>query len=285
MAQHQHHDDSFMDKLKRFFTGDDADFSRDDEYYRTHHSSLASGSTGSSSADFETVRPAYRLGHHAGMDDRYAGRSFDEAETDLRSAWDATPGDQRRHDWDAVRPFARDAYTRGQEQRLVLNEERLAVGKREYQAGEVELQKRVETDHVQERVALTHDEVVVERRAIEPTDVTLTRDSGAIIGDGETIRVPLMAEEAVVEKRVVPTEEVVLRTQAVTEEQVIDETVRRETLDTTGLDESGRGRRASGDREVPLTGGLRADEDDLGSADRSSRRLESTRDRIDDLRT
>lgn len=285
MAQHQQHDESFMDKLKRFFTGDDADFSRDDEYYRTRHSSLATYATSSTTSDFESARPAYRLGHHAGMDDRYAGRSFDEAETDLRSAWDATPSEQRGSDWETVRPYARDAFARGQEQRLVLNEERLKVGTREYQAGEVELRKRVETDHVQERVALTHDEVVVERRAISPTDVTITRDADAVIGEGETIRVPLMAEEAVVEKRVVPTEEVVLRTQAVTEEQVIDETVRRETLDTAGLDATGRGMRGVTDRDVPLADRRAADDDELGLADRSSRRLESTRDRIDDLRT
>lgn len=284
MAHHEPQHDSFMDKLKRFFTGDDGDFSRDDDYYRTHHASLSSRTTEPSTVtNFDEVRPAYRFGHHAGMDDRYAGRSFDDAETDLRSAWDAAPSEQRRHDWDAVRPFARDAYARGQEQRLVLNEERLAVGTREYQAGEVALEKRVETDQVQERVSLTHDEVSIERRPITAADVTLTGGAAATIGEGETIRVPLMAEEAVVEKRVVPTEEVVLRTQAVTEEEVIDETVRRETLDTTGLEDAGGRRRMAGEREVPLGDRTLAD-DDLGRADQSSRRLESTRDRLDDLR-
>ena len=273
--------ESFGDKMKRFFFGDDADFSRDDEHYRTHHSALGTGTTGASGvSSFDDARPAYRFGHHAGLDERYAGRSFDEAESELRTQWDSARGEDSRHDWDAVRPFARDAYARGQEQRVILNEERLAVGTRAVQAGEVTLRKGVETEHVQERVALTHDEVTIERRPILSADVTLTGET-ATIGEGETIRVPLMAEEAVVEKRVVPTEEVVLRTQAVTEEAVIDETLRRETLETTGLDATtGRGTL----RDAPLADRRAADADDIGLADQASRRLETTRDRIDDLR-
>lgn len=276
----RHHDESLGEKMKRFFFGEDAALSRDDEYYRAHHARRATGDTNA----FDDVRPAYRFGHHAGLDDRFAGRSFDEVEPDLRTQWDGARGEHVRHDWDTVRPYARDAYARGQEQRVVLNEERLAVGTREVQAGEVTLRKGVESEVVRERVDLAHDEVTIERRAISPADVTLTGDA-ATIGEGETIRVPLMAEEAVVEKRVVPTEEVVLRTQSVVEEEVIEDTVRRETLETTGVDETtGRGIRAR-DREVPLDGRTRADDDTLGNADRASRRLETTRDRIDDLRT
>ena len=50
---------------------------------------------------------------------------------------------------------------RGAEERLTLSEEELAIGKREVRAGEVEIEKRVETEHVRRDVPLTHDEVTV----------------------------------------------------------------------------------------------------------------------------
>lgn len=121
--------------------------------------------------------------------------------------------------------------------RLVLNEEQLAVGKREVQAGEVGVRKMVETQHVHENVQLRHEEVEVERRPI--TDGYTAAGTGATIGGNEEIRVPLHAEEAVVEKRVVPTEELVVRKHEVVENQPVDATLRRERAeverDTTHL--------------------------------------------------
>lgn len=108
--------------------------------------------------------------------------------------------------------------------RLVLSEEELAVGKREVLAGEVGVSKRVETERVQEGVTLRHDEVEVERRPI--TDGYAA--TGATIGTDEEVRIPLHAEEAVVEKRVVPKEEVVVRTREVAENQVVEADLRRE---------------------------------------------------------
>jgi uncharacterized protein (TIGR02271 family) len=115
---------------------------------------------------------------------------------------------------------------RGAEQRLTLSEEELAIGKREVRAGEVEIEKRVETEHVRREVPLTHDEVTVERRPVEGGMVA----AGGLnhtIGE-EHIRVPLTAEEAVVEKRVVPKEELVVRKQEVTEERMVEADLRTE---------------------------------------------------------
>ena len=111
--------------------------------------------------------------------------------------------------------------------RLVLSEEELAVGKREVRAGEVEVSKRVETEHVSEDVTLRHDEVEVQRRPI--TDGFGA--TGATIGDGDEIRIPLHAEQAVVEKRVVPKEEVVVRKREVAENEVVEADLRRERAD------------------------------------------------------
>ena len=114
---------------------------------------------------------------------------------------------------------------------VTLHEEQLAVGKRRVQAGEVEVRKNVEVEHVRENVALRHDEVSSERRPLDADDAARLGRTPTIDADGETIRVPLMAEEAVVEKRVVPVEEVVIRTETHTEEQLVEDTLRRERVD------------------------------------------------------
>jgi uncharacterized protein (TIGR02271 family) len=139
--------------------------------------------------------------------------------------------------------YEADAF-RGDEMRLTLSEEELAIGKRQVSAGEVGVHKYVETEHVHEEVQLRHEEVDVERRPI--TDGYSA--AGAEIRE-ESIRVPLTAEEAIVEKRVVPTEEIVVR--------------KREVVETEGVDAELRRERAEVDREVTDThlrgGGLNDD--------------------------
>ena len=132
--------------------------------------------------------------------------------------------------------------------RMVLSEEELAIGKRQVAAGEVDVRKHVETEHVRREVPLRHEEVEVERRPI--TDGYSA--TGATIGRDEDIRVPLHAEEAVVEKRVVPKEELVVRKHQVTETETVDADLRRE--------------RAEVDREVNRTHlrDDRLDDDRLG---------------------
>ena len=95
----------------------------DDAHYRSHYkltpsrsaeTAIGAGAAGTSTpgAGFEDVRPAYQLGHLAGRNPDYAGRSFDEVEGDLQRGW--TSDVSTRHgDWNAVRHHARDAYDRG----------------------------------------------------------------------------------------------------------------------------------------------------------------------------
>jgi uncharacterized protein (TIGR02271 family) len=116
-------------------------------------------------------------------------------------------------------------YGRGNaEERMVLSEEELAVGKRQVQAGEVDIEKHVETRHVRESVPVTHEEAVVERRPI--TDPMHAHDPDGI--SGGTLRVPLTEEEVVAEKRAVAKEELVVRKQTVTENEVVEADLRRE---------------------------------------------------------
>jgi uncharacterized protein (TIGR02271 family) len=111
-------------------------------------------------------------------------------------------------------------------QRLTLSEEQLEVGKRQVQAGEVDIRKTVETEHVQEQVPLIREEVTIERRPLSGAEA-----SNATIGDDEEIRIPVMREEAVVSKRAVAREEIIIRKQRRTENQTVEADVRRERVD------------------------------------------------------
>ncbi|MES2523085.1 MAG: DUF2382 domain-containing protein [Gemmatimonadota bacterium] len=119
--------------------------------------------------------------------------------------------------------------------RVVAHEEQLDIGKRQVQAGEVEVRKRVETEHVQESVPLTHEEVTLERRPLDRDRMEAT----SIDADQE-IRVPVMREEAVVEKRPVVREEIVIRRRMVTDHRTVEADLRRERIDVEGVEDSAR---------------------------------------------
>ena len=180
----------------------------------------------------------------------------------------------------AGRTTDRDLYDQGRfyagrggeaarEARLILSEEQLSIGKRQVAAGEAELRKTVETEHVRESVPVMREEVTVERRPLSADSA-----ADAEIGEDE-IRVPLMAEEVVVEKRVVPKEEVVLKKHAVQEERVVEEDLRRERVDESALRSAERtaGRTGSAARE--------AGADVRGGAKRAGNRLA---DEVDDVK-
>ncbi len=80
----------------------------DDRYYRDKYESSPSRIADRS---FDDVRPAYQVGHLAGRNPDYTGRDWDAVDADLERGW--TGEVRERHgEWDAARPFARDAFTR-----------------------------------------------------------------------------------------------------------------------------------------------------------------------------
>ena len=145
----------------------------------------------------------------------------------------------------AVPPYTREPLTRqgamelddhwrarsaaDDEARMTLSEEQLTIRKRERAAGEVEIEKHVVSEHVRREVPLTHEEVVVERHAVDDPMAAPAR-----IGEESSIRMPVMAEEAVVEKRVVPKEELVVRKREVTETETVEADLRTERAEVTG---------------------------------------------------
>ncbi len=105
---------------------------------------------------------------------------------------------------------------------LKLRAEQLQVYKQPVQTGEVGIRKEVISEQQNIDVPVTHEEVYIERRA----------GSGQVsdtpIGEGETLRVPVSAEQVQVNKQTVETGEVALGKRAVQGTQQVSDTVRHE---------------------------------------------------------
>jgi uncharacterized protein (TIGR02271 family) len=118
----------------------------------------------------------------------------------------------------------------GGEERIVLSEEELMVGKREVSAGEVVVHKHMEEQVVRQTVPLMREHVEVERRPVPPGVGLEPRTEDGVL------YVPIVEEELVITKRLVAREELVIRKTRITEDQVIEETLRRERAEVTGPD-------------------------------------------------
>ncbi len=114
----------------------------------------------------------------------------------------------------------------GREEHLYRSEEELAIGKRETSAGQVDIEREVETEHVRRPVELRHEEVEIERHPVG--DGMHGREATF---EEEEIRVPLSEEEAVVEKRPVAREELIVRKRPVEETEEIEADLRKERLE------------------------------------------------------
>lgn len=132
-----------------------------------------------------------------------------------------------------------DRDTTDRERTLTRSEEELHVGKREVSRGEVRVGKHVETERVSEPVTRRHEEVYVERRPVESG-----ARASADMSDDE-VRIPLMEEELVVEKRPVVKEELVVGKRVVEERDTVEAEVRREEFD---IDENVRTTTRTGGR-------------------------------------
>lgn len=111
--------------------------------------------------------------------------------------------------------------------RLTLAEERLRLGTQTVQSGEVGVRKTVETERVRRTVPVAREEVTVERRPA----VGLDAATAQIEVTDDEIRIPIFGEEVVVEKRLVPAEEYIVRKRRVTETRTVEADLRRERLE------------------------------------------------------
>ena len=102
------------------------------------------------------------------------------------------------------------------------------------EAGRARLRKHVVTEQVQKTVPVTHEEVRVEREPITEQNVDQALDGPAI--SEEEHEVVLHAERPVVDKEAVPVERVRLDKQVVNEQENVSDTVRKEAVETDGME-------------------------------------------------
>lgn len=124
---------------------------------------------------------------------------------------------------------ARDARGSGvsgkDKMRVQRSEEELRVGTHEHEAGNVNVRKRVKTERERLNVPKRREEVHVERASMEGREASETE-----IRDDE-IRVPVVEEEIVVQKRPVIKEELRIRKDVVEDEEIVEEDVRKEEVE------------------------------------------------------
>jgi uncharacterized protein (TIGR02271 family) len=105
--------------------------------------------------------------------------------------------------------------------KLRLRKEELDIAKDRVETGEVNLHKEIVEEHKAVDVPVAHEEVVIERRAInEPSDTP--------VGTEETISIPVSEERIDVGKHTVITGEVAARKHEVEETEHVDEVLKRE---------------------------------------------------------
>jgi uncharacterized protein (TIGR02271 family) len=114
------------------------------------------------------------------------------------------------------------------DQSLQLKAERLSVDKVRVASGEARLRKRVVSEQQSVDVPVMHEELVIERHAVTDGKV------GGTIGADETISIPLSREEVRVGKQTVVTEEVEIGKRAVAGTEHVSDTVRHEELVVEG---------------------------------------------------
>ncbi|HYH77258.1 MAG TPA: PRC and DUF2382 domain-containing protein [Arthrobacter sp.] len=131
---------------------------------------------------------------------------------------------------DTSGPTTDDAMTR--------SEERLNVGTERQAAGRVRLRKYVTTENVTRTVPVQREEVRLEREPITEANRGAAM-SGPDISEEEH-EVTLHEERPVVEKETVPVERVRLDKDVVTDDVTVNEQVRKERIETDGMDERRR---------------------------------------------
>jgi uncharacterized protein (TIGR02271 family) len=131
---------------------------------------------------------------------------------------------------DTSGPTTDDAMTR--------SEERLNVGTETQATGRARLRKYVATENVTQTVPVQREEIRIEREPI--TDGNVGAAMGGPELSEEEHEVILHEERVVVNKETVPVERIRLDTETVTEDVTVDEEVRKERIETDGIDDERR---------------------------------------------
>jgi uncharacterized protein (TIGR02271 family) len=178
---------------------------------------------------------------------RHYGLSYGEQRSDsgLPEGGTGRVDTDRTGDYDESRTTGRgvvgnDVSGPETDEAMTRSEEELRVGKTQRETGRARLKKYIVTDQVTETVPVQREEVRIEREPITDANRGEALSGGDLTE--EEHEVTLHAEEAVVQKDVVPKERVRLDKDTITEEQQVSEEVRSERIDVDGVDESTRDR-------------------------------------------
>lgn len=117
-----------------------------------------------------------------------------------------------------------------------VREEELIARKQQAEAGRVHVSKDVVEEQQTLNVPVTREEVTVERVPVQGQAAT---DIGPDAFTERDIDVPVMGEQVTAEKRATVGEEIYLHKRAVTENQQVSDTVRKERVNVEGLDNQG----------------------------------------------
>jgi len=215
----------------------------EEEYWRTNYSSR---SYVDKQEKYEDYQPAYRTGYEGYS--RYAGRTYDEVEPDLRrdyetnhsaglgwekakhavkDAWQrvesAVPGDHDRSDRANYTANATDAET------IRLHEERLIADKHREKTGEVVVGKHVETEQASVTVPIEKERVIIDR--VSPTNAAQGVPGESSFAGGEVARIDVYEETPDIRKEAYVAEEVKVKKIVDRENVSVNEQLRREELD------------------------------------------------------
>ena len=126
---------------------------------------------------------------------------------------------------------------------ITLSQEEMAVGKRQVQAGDVRLRKVVRTEHQEVPVELRREDIEIER--VPASDISNADATGQAFQE-QTIDVPLMAEEPVVEKQTQVTGGVRVTKDVETTTQNVGGDIRSEDVEVEGDDNANLKDRVTG---------------------------------------
>lgn len=209
---------------------------------------------GSGAIDFDKAQTAWRgEGWTGGMSDDKVGREGYTAaiDADTRGTAGVVPlstGAQTQPQTATMATTGRtdrDLADRTDDGTIQLVEERLAVGKREVERGGVRVRSYVVETPVHEQVSLREERVTLERT---PVDRPVT-NADALLQE-RNIELTETAEEAVVAKNAVVTEELTLRKDVTERTQEINDTVRRTEVE---VDDVRSTEKLAGSTSTPAT--------------------------------
>jgi uncharacterized protein (TIGR02271 family) len=118
---------------------------------------------------------------------------------------------------------------------MTRSEERMRVGTETTEAGRARLRKYVVTENVTQTVPVSHEEVRIEREPVTDANVADAVDGPSI--SEEEHEVVLHEERPVTRTEAVPVERVRLDTETVTEQQQVTGEVRKEEIETVGVED------------------------------------------------